>query len=76
MTGATAHRRLLRMWFSAHLSSLQSDLGKPALNRAEQHALSPPAPPLLLGLQGPTVPPGPPVTLDDAHHLACWSCIA
>lgn len=67
---------MLRLWVPTHLPGLQSDLGKPALDRAEQHPLSPPAPPLLLGLQGPTVPPGPPVTLYDTHHLAGWSCIA
>jgi len=64
------------MWLTTYLSSLQSNLGEPALDRAEQHPLSPPPPPLLLGLQGPTVPPGPPITLYDTHDLAGWSCIA
>ena len=64
------------MWVPTHLSGLQSDLGEPALDRAEQHPLSPPAPPLLLGLQGAAVPPGSPVTLYNTHHLACRSCIA
>ena len=52
------------------LASLQSDLGKPPFHRTEQHPLGPPTPPLLLGLQGSTIPPSPPIAFDDTHYLS------
>lgn len=57
--------------FKPHLTRLQPDFWVSALHRAEQHTLSCPAPPFILGgLQRATVAPRAPIPFYDPHHFA------